>query len=86
MHMAMTGQSVLSEGILARCAERAATYDRDNRFFSEDFGELRAARYLLLAVPQELGGYGMPLAQVSQEQRRFAYHAPATALGVNMHL
>jgi alkylation response protein AidB-like acyl-CoA dehydrogenase len=84
--MAMTEQSVLSEAILARCGERAATYDRDNRFFSEDFEELREARYLLLAVPKELGGFGMSLAQVSQEQRRLAYHAPATALGVNMHL
>ena len=45
--MALTGQSVLSAEILARCAERAAIYDRDNRFFSEDFAELRAARYLL---------------------------------------
>lgn len=84
--MALTGQSVLSEEILARCAERAAIYDRDNRFFSEDFEELRAARYLLLAVPKELGGLGMSLAQVAQEQRRLAYHAPATALGINMHL
>jgi alkylation response protein AidB-like acyl-CoA dehydrogenase len=84
--MAMTEQSVLSEAILARCGERAATYDRDNRFFSEDFEELREARYLLLAVPKELGGFGMSLARVSQEQRRLAYHAPATALGVNMHL
>jgi alkylation response protein AidB-like acyl-CoA dehydrogenase len=84
--MALTGQSVLSAEILARCAERAAIYDRDNRFFSEDFEELRAARYLLLAVPKELGGLGMSLAQVAQEQRRLAYHAPATALGINMHL
>ena len=37
-------------------------------------------------MPKELGGFGMSLAQVSQEQRRLAYHAPATALGVNMHL
>ncbi len=29
-------QSVLSEAILAHCAQRAATYDRENRFFSED--------------------------------------------------
>jgi alkylation response protein AidB-like acyl-CoA dehydrogenase len=86
MRMALTGQSVLSEAILARCAERAATYDRNNCFFSEDFEELRAARYLLLAVPKDFGGFGMSLAQVSQEQRRLAYHAPATALGVNMHL
>ena len=42
--MAMTGPSVLSEEILARCAERAAAYDRDNRFFSEDLEELRASR------------------------------------------
>jgi alkylation response protein AidB-like acyl-CoA dehydrogenase len=84
--MAMTWQPVLSEQVLAHCAERAATYDRENRFVSEDFEELRAARYLLLAVPKELGGFGMSLAQVSQEQRRLAYHAPATALGVNMHL
>ena len=84
--MAMTWQPVLSEQVLAHCAERAATYDRENRFFGEDFEELRAARYLLLAVPKDLGGFGMSLAQVSQEQRRLAYHAPATALGVNMHL
>ncbi len=57
--MAMTWQPALSEGILAHCAERAPTYDRENRFFSEDFEELRAARYLLLAVPKELGGFGM---------------------------
>ena len=84
--MTTTGQSPLSEEILAHCAERAPIYDRENRFFSEDFEELRAARYLLLALPQELGGFGMSLAQVSQEQRRLAYHAPATALGLNMHL
>ena len=84
--MATSGQSPLSEEILAHCAERAPIYDRDNRFFSEDFEELRAARYLLLAVPKELGGLGMSLAQVAQEQRRLAYHAPATALGINMHL
>ena len=84
--MTTTGQSPLSEEILAHCAERAPIYDRDNRFFSEDFEELRAARYLLLAVPKELGGFGMSLAEVAQEQRRLAYHAPATALGINMHL
>ena len=76
----------LSDEMLARFASRAATYDRENRFFDEDFIELRAARYLLLAVPAELGGAGMSLAQVCREQRRLAYHAPATALAVNMHL
>lgn len=72
--------------MLARFAGRAATYDRENRFFEDDFQELRAAKYLLLPVPRELGGAGMNLAEVCRQQRRLAYHAPATALAVNMHL
>jgi alkylation response protein AidB-like acyl-CoA dehydrogenase len=78
--------SVLSEDRLARFASRAAAYDRENRFFSEDFQELRDTKYLLLPLPTEFGGAGMSLAEVCREQRRLAYHAPATALAVNMHL
>jgi alkylation response protein AidB-like acyl-CoA dehydrogenase len=77
---------VLSDALLSRCAERCAGYDRDNRFFEEDFAELKAAGYLTMAVPRELGGGGLTLAQVCREQRRLAYHAPATALGINMHV
>jgi hypothetical protein len=47
-----TQQFVLSDAILARCAERASIYDRDNRFFTEDFAELRDAGYLRLNVPK----------------------------------
>ncbi len=57
-------QPVLSDDSLESCGRRAATYDREKRFFSEDFEELRQAGYLLLAVPQEMGGRGMTLAQV----------------------
>jgi alkylation response protein AidB-like acyl-CoA dehydrogenase len=81
-----TKHHVLSDDILARCAERAPVYDRENRFFTEDFEELRRADYLRMNVPEELGGMGMNLAQVCQEQRRLAYHAAPTALAVNMHL
>jgi alkylation response protein AidB-like acyl-CoA dehydrogenase len=77
---------ILTESLIDRCGQRAAVYDRDNRFFQEDFDELRQAGYLLLAVPRELGGSGMTLAEVCQEQRRLAYRAPATALATNMHL
>lgn len=77
---------VLTEEMLARFASRAASYDRENRFFEEDFEELRAAKYLMLPLPSEFGGAGMTLAEVCREQRRLAYHAPATALAVNMHL
>lgn len=79
-------RSPLSEEMLSRFESRAATYDRENRFFDQDFEELRAAQYLLLPVPKEFGGLGMTLAECCREQRRLAYHAPATALAVNMHL
>jgi hypothetical protein len=36
--------SVLNDEMLARFASRAASYDRENRFFTEDFEELRAAK------------------------------------------
>jgi alkylation response protein AidB-like acyl-CoA dehydrogenase len=75
----------LSEEMLTRFATRAATYDQENRFFEEDFEELRSEGYLLLPVPKEFGGEGLSLAEVCREQRRLAYHAPATALAVNMH-
>jgi alkylation response protein AidB-like acyl-CoA dehydrogenase len=81
-----TRQPVLAEDLLARCAQRAASYDRENRFFQEDFDELRAAGYLKLAVPEDLGGLGLSLAQVAAQQQRLAYRAPATALAINMHL
>jgi alkylation response protein AidB-like acyl-CoA dehydrogenase len=72
--------------MLANFAERAAGYDRDNRFVEQDFADLRAAKYLLSPLPAEFGGSGMSLAEVCREQRRLAYHAPATALAMNMHL
>src|SRR3984893_7211019 len=84
--MSPAAKVALSDEMLARFAARAETYDRENRFFDEDFEELQAARYLLLPVPAELGGRGMSLAEVCREQRRLAYYAPATALAVNMHL
>lgn len=79
-------ESVLTKDMLERFDSRAATYDRENRFFDQDFEELRAAKYLTLPVPSNFGGAGLSLAEVCREQRRLAYHAPATALAVNMHL
>jgi len=78
--------SVLTADILDRFAERAATYDLENRFFTEDFEELRRSGYLLAAVPTELGGLGLNLAEVCREQRLLAHRSPATALATNMHL
>jgi len=77
---------MLTQEMLQRFQERAPRYDRENRFFDEDFAELQKAGYLTMAVPRELGGAGYTLADVCREQRRLGYFAPATALAVNMHL
>ena len=71
--------------IFQNCGERAATYDRENRFFTEDFEELKEAGYLLMALPENFGGYGMNMAEVAQKTRELAYHAAPTALALNMH-
>lgn len=67
--------TVLNQELLNRIRGRAAGYDRDNAFFTEDLEELKAAGYLR---PRSL------LATL-RDQRLLAAHAPATALGINMH-
>ena len=81
-----TGNHILTDDLLDRCAARTADYDRDNRFFFEDFEELKEAGYLLATVPVEYGGLGLDLAQYCAELRRLAYRSPATALALNMHI
>jgi alkylation response protein AidB-like acyl-CoA dehydrogenase len=81
-----TPMNALTDEMLERFAKRAPQYDSENRFFTEDFEELRASGYLLLAVPTELGGRGLSLAEVVRQQRKLAYYAAPTALAVNMHL
>ncbi|HZA78275.1 MAG TPA: acyl-CoA dehydrogenase family protein [Acidimicrobiales bacterium] len=80
------GKDLLTDEMLQRFDERAASYDRENRFFDEDWAELQASGYLTGPLPIEMGGSGLGLAEVNRLQRRLAYHAAATALGVNMHV
>ena len=68
--------SVLTDDVLAGIRERAPGYDQHNEFFSEDLDILRELGYL---KPRSLS-------QMSSDQRRLAAHAPATALGIGMHL
>ena len=82
--MVATSRGVIPDDVLARCLERAPQYDRENRFFQEDFEELRDAGYLRMAVPTEFGGMGLTMAEAMQEQRRLAYHAAPTALAMKL--
>jgi alkylation response protein AidB-like acyl-CoA dehydrogenase len=84
--MLSTAEKGLTDQMLERFAKRAPQYDRDNAFFSDDFDELRQSGYLTIAVPVELGGGGLSLAGVAQQQRRLGYYAAPTALAINMHV
>lgn len=77
---------LLPAALLRRFRERAPRADAENRFFAEDFAELQESGYLAAAVPEALGGSGLNLEATVLAQRRLAGAAPATALGVNMHL
>jgi alkylation response protein AidB-like acyl-CoA dehydrogenase len=83
--MPVTTTDLLTDDMLARFDERAPVYDRENRFFDEDWQELVQSGYLLATVPTELGGAGLGLDEYTKLQRRLAYVAPATALATNMH-
>ncbi|MDJ1372206.1 acyl-CoA dehydrogenase family protein [Gulosibacter molinativorax] len=76
----------LPDDLLERIRGRAAAYDRENRFFQEDFDELVEHGYLKLFVPKDMGGPGLGMNEVSRLQQVLAKAAPATALGINMHL
>jgi alkylation response protein AidB-like acyl-CoA dehydrogenase len=78
--------SILSDRLVERIRERAAVADRENAFFDEDLAELRACGYLRAFVPEEFGGLGLGLSEVTLLQSRLATAAPATALAINMHL
>ncbi|WP_029145994.1 acyl-CoA dehydrogenase family protein [Microbacterium luticocti] len=83
---AQLAETYLPDDLLERFRQRAAVYDRENRFFDDDLAELRERGYLRLFVPPSHGGPGLSLNEVSRLQRRLATAAPATALAVNMHL
>lgn len=68
--------TILTPELLERIRSRAAGYDSRNEFFTEDLAELREAGYL---APRSL-------LETARDQRLLAAYAPATALGINMHL
>lgn len=76
----------LDDQMLVRFRERAGSYDRENRFFTDDFEELVDAGYLRAPLPTSFGGSGANIADMVRAQRRLGAVAPATALATTMHL
>ena len=75
----------LSQETLLKFRERAAHHDTVGRYAVEDLAELRAAGWFAAALPEDLGGLGLNLAELGSEQRRMARYSPATALSTCMH-
>ena len=67
-------------------AERATEHDRENTFPAENYDDLRAAGFLKLTVPAELGGQGATLAELVPVLERLAMGDGSTALAVAMHM
>ena len=80
----MRREYILPADMLRDFAGRCAGYDRENRFFHEDFEDLRRAGYLTAPAPQELGGAGMfrgnELERLFRDARCGRFHPANSAL------
>jgi hypothetical protein len=62
----------LPEETLHRFRERAGHHDAVGRYAVDDLADLRAAGWFTAALPEDLGGFGLNLAELGAEQRRMA--------------
>ena len=69
-----------------RFAGRAAEYDRDARFPTENYGEMRNAGLLGLCIPREDGGLGAGYRAYMTTAAEIGRYCGATALTYNMHV
>jgi alkylation response protein AidB-like acyl-CoA dehydrogenase len=81
----MNRPGTVSDETLETFRSRASGYDRENRFFQEDWDALKEAGFMVGLVPKDLGGLGWTLAEYCKILQHIAEYAPATALAVNMH-
>lgn len=68
-----------------RFLPRAATFDREGRFPTENFADLRQAGFLGLVIPERYGGLGADYATYALISAELGRWCGATALTFNMH-
>ena len=81
----MTNVVTIAENLAEDFRTRAAEVDREGRFPHENYEKMRRAGYLAALIPEELGGLGATLGQMSRAQQALARGCASTALAVNMH-
>ncbi len=82
----MTDVTRLATRLADEFRSTAAEVDLEGRFPHENYARMRETGYLRAAVPQELGGLGATLHELSRAQQALARGCASTALAVNMHL
>lgn len=75
-----------AESLAERFRGRAEANDRQARFPSENFADLREAGFLALTVPEAYGGMGAREVEYAQVLERIAWGDASTALVLGMHL
>jgi len=71
--------------MIARFGSRVPELADSDDFVAENYEELRASGMLAAAVPAELGGKGMEIAELSEMLKTMARACPSTALAFSMH-
>lgn len=66
-------------------SRRAADYDRNGKFVSENYGDLRESRLFSAGIPSELGGGGARYEELCGVVRELGRHCGSTALAFAMH-
>ena len=69
----------------ARFLPRAAEYDTDGRFPTENYADLKDAGFLGLVIPEQYGGLGVDYAGYARISAEIGYWCGSTALTFNMH-
>ncbi len=70
----------------ARFAPRAAEYDRDAKFPTENYKDMHEAGLLAISVPKEHGGFGAGFRAYATTAAEIGRYCGATALTWNMHV
>jgi alkylation response protein AidB-like acyl-CoA dehydrogenase len=65
--------------------ERAAAFDAQDRFVALNYEELKQNKVFSMLVPEDLGGGGATLAELTDFLRSLARHCASTALALSMH-
>ena len=71
--------------MIARFGARVPQIADSDDFVAENYEELRACGMLAAAVPAELGGKGMEIAELAEMLKTMARACPSTALAFSMH-